>query len=278
MVTAVVAEGVAIALLAVLVLGLLRSHALILKALHELGAGLELERPVGGAGRDRSGPVHIDIEPGVVRAERPASAPATAVDVVGHALDGSPRTVVVTEGGTRTLLAFLTTGCSVCATYWDAFASPVDVPGGATLVAVVKGDAEESPSTLRRLAPAGLDLVRSDRAWVDYDVPGSPYFVLVDGGAIVGEGSASTWPQARDLLGQAVDEATLVRRGHDDGTGSAGVLDRGARDDRNRMDSELRAAGITPGHPSLYPEPAGPAGPAVADERPDPDGDGDRRA
>ena len=40
----VIAEGVAIALLAVLVLGLLRSHALILKALHELGAGLELEK------------------------------------------------------------------------------------------------------------------------------------------------------------------------------------------------------------------------------------------
>ena len=39
MLAVVIAEGVAIALLGVLVLGLLRSHALILKALHELGAG-----------------------------------------------------------------------------------------------------------------------------------------------------------------------------------------------------------------------------------------------
>ena len=40
MLAVVVAEGVAIALLTVLVVGLLRSHALILKALHERGAGL----------------------------------------------------------------------------------------------------------------------------------------------------------------------------------------------------------------------------------------------
>ena len=47
MLAVVIAEGVAIVLLGVLVLGLLRSHALILKALHELGAGLELEKEAG---------------------------------------------------------------------------------------------------------------------------------------------------------------------------------------------------------------------------------------
>ncbi|CCH79256.1 hypothetical protein BN12_410013 [Nostocoides japonicum T1-X7] len=257
MLTAVVAEGVAIVLLGVLVLGLLRSHALILKALHELGAGLELEREAGASSGQGTGPVHVDIEPGVVRAERPPSASATAPDVVGRTLDGAARAVRVTEAGSRTLLAFLTSGCSVCATFWDAFADPVAVPGGAGLVAVVKGDAEESPSALRRLAPPALDLVRSDEAWADYDVPGSPYFVLVEAGRIVGEGSASTWPQVRDLLGQAVEDAGLVRRGVDDGTGAAGVLDRGERDEPSRMDAELRAAGITPGHPSLYPQAPG---------------------
>ena len=69
MLAVVIAEGVAIVLLGVLVLGLLRSHALILKALHELGAGLELEKEAGtgvtarddrrqaraGAGRARVG-------------------------------------------------------------------------------------------------------------------------------------------------------------------------------------------------------------------------------
>ena len=47
MLAVVIAEGVAVVLLGVLVLGLLRSHALILKALHELGAGLELEKEAG---------------------------------------------------------------------------------------------------------------------------------------------------------------------------------------------------------------------------------------
>ena len=67
MLAAVIAEGVAIALLGVLVLGLLRSHALILKALHELGAGLELEKDAGTVspprGRwpaGRPGPVPVE--------------------------------------------------------------------------------------------------------------------------------------------------------------------------------------------------------------------------
>jgi hypothetical protein len=58
----VIAEGVAVALLAVLVLGLLRSHALILRALHELGAGLELEKDAAAAGRGASPrPVGVSI-------------------------------------------------------------------------------------------------------------------------------------------------------------------------------------------------------------------------
>ena len=69
----VIAEGVAIALLAVLVLGLLRSHALILRALHELGAGpraREGRRGRGPAARRHPGPVAVQIEPGVVPATR----------------------------------------------------------------------------------------------------------------------------------------------------------------------------------------------------------------
>ena len=53
MTAAVVALGAAVVLLAVLVAGLLRSHAEILKALHELGAGLDL---------DAKGPVPVTID------------------------------------------------------------------------------------------------------------------------------------------------------------------------------------------------------------------------
>ena len=61
----VVALAVAVVLLAVLVAGLLRSHAEILRALHELGAGLELDRA--------DGPVDVTID-GVRRPRRSSSA------------------------------------------------------------------------------------------------------------------------------------------------------------------------------------------------------------
>ena len=45
------------------------------------------------------------------------------------------------------------------------------------------------------LVPPGIKAVLSSAAWDDYDVPGSPYFVLVDGaeGRVVGAGSALRW-------------------------------------------------------------------------------------
>jgi hypothetical protein len=264
----VIAEGVAIALLAVLVLGLLRSHALILKALHELGAGLELEKEAAGAGHGAGasgppGPVAVQIEPGVVPASRTGS--NVAHDVVGSDLQGHPARIEVTAGGPRpVLLAFLTSGCSVCLTFWQELGPDTDTPGGARLVVVAKGEGDESPSTLARLARPGLEVVTSSGAWVDYDIPGSPYFVLVEDGVVTGEGSATTWPSVRDLLQQAVDESADARAaaGRTGPGGASSLLGTGAapggRDDLSRIDAELAAAGIHPGHPSLF-TPADPA-------------------
>ena len=69
----------------------------------------------------------------------------------------------------------------------------------------------------------------SSEAWEDYGVPGSPYFVLVQDGAIRGEGVATTWSALTSLVSDAVEE----QRG---------------------LDERLAAAGIGPDHPSLYPE------------------------
>ncbi|HEY7719136.1 MAG TPA: hypothetical protein VH915_10260 [Pedococcus sp.] len=265
MLAVVIAEGVAIVLLGVLVLGLLRSHALILKALHELGAGLELEKDAA-SGSAAPGPVSVDIESGVVANDRPED--SRAHEVIGTTLDGAERTVAVSGHRQRTLLAFLTSGCSVCQTFWEEFGDGVaDVPGGADLVVVAKGTAEESPSTLRRLAGDRVPVVQSSAAWAAYDIPGSPYFVFVEDGVITGEGSATTWPQVRDLMAQAVADAAETRAaagrpgpgsvgGADAATDAgAGFLDRGERDSLPRMDGELLASGIHPGHPSLYEAP-----------------------
>ena len=268
MLAVVIAEGVAIALLAVLVLGLLRSHALILKALHELGAGLELEKDAAagatGGSSGTPGPVAVQIEPGVVPASRTGSNRAS--DVVGEDLRGRPAHVELAGSGSGTaLLAFLTSGCSVCLTFWEELGPDTETPGDARLVVVAKGSGDEAPATLERLARPGVEVVASSGAWVDYDIPGSPYFVLVEDGVVTGEGSATSWTSVRDLLQQAVDESSHARAtaGRPPGRcdpGALGGVAPGGRDDLSRIDAELAAAGIHPGHDSLY-EPADPPDP-----------------
>ncbi len=82
-----------------------------------------------------------------------------------------------------------------------------------------------------------MPLVASSSAWEGFGVPGSPYFVYVDGtGRVVGEGSAATWPAVATLMGQA----------HADDAHRSGRLSREGRDD-----AALAAAGIRPGDPSL---------------------------
>ena len=227
MTAVVVALAVAVLLLAVLVAGLLRSHAEILRALHELGAGLELDRAAG--------PVDVTIDG--VRTPRRSDSAETADAVAGETLDGEAVALSLTTG-TDTLLAFLSSGCTTCGAFWEAFAeAQVEVPGDARLVVVTRSLDEESASALAKRAPTHVPLVASSSAWEGFGVPGSPYFVYVDGtGRIVGEGSAATWPAVATLLGQA----------HADDAHKRGRLSRQGRDD-----AALAAAGIRPGDPSL---------------------------
>lgn len=149
------------------------------------------------------------------------------------------------------MLAFLTSGCSVCLTFWEEFRSGVQVPGGGRLVVVAKGPEQESPTALASLA-GDLPVVLSSAAWTDHDIPGSPYFLYVEDGTITGEGSATTWPQVRDLMQQGLDEAAAARAARAPQPDGVPIVDRGLRDSLSRVDEELRRAGIGPGHPSLY--------------------------
>jgi hypothetical protein len=107
--------------------------------------------------------------------------------------------------------------------------------GPTRLVLVTKGSEDESPAHIGLLAPKGIPLVMSSQAFTDYGVPGTPYFVMVDGprGVVTGEGSASDWDKLLDLMGFA---------GGDD------------RDRAERVDQDLADAGILPGDPQLYGE------------------------
>lgn len=252
----VVLEAVVIIVLTVLVAGLLRSHAEILRALHELGAGIGADSR-GGA----NSPVQLRTRPGV---PEPRGVDTPAADVVGIDLNGDAIAVAVTGVAHPTLLAFLTSGCNTCAAFWEAFSDPrLEVPGGARVVVVTKGPEDESLSRLAPLVPGELTTVMSGAAWSDYKVPGSPYFIYIDGerGQVVGEGAAGSWQQVSTFLRQSLDDAgydTATR-----GLSRPAAAQESGRDRADRIDAELRAAGIEPGHPSLYPSagdtPADPA-------------------
>jgi hypothetical protein len=237
-------------LLAVLVAGLLRSHADILRALHELGVGDDRLGGTPGAARPNVQTEPPAVQDGVVAPRTDAGAVA---DISGAVPGGGQRAVTVAGADHTTLLAFLSTGCATCAEFWQAFSLPDagELPGASTrLVIVTKDESEESPSLVSSLAPAGVTTIMSSAAWAAYAVPGSPYFVLVDGptSTVVGEGSGTTWSQVSGLLSSAVADAGWTADRRNDRQARAGGREREARADRELLD-----AGIEPGDASLYP-------------------------
>jgi len=244
MTVVVVLLAIAVGVLALLVFGLLRTHAEILRALDRAGISLDDEEAAGSS----AGVVPDRSEAGA------STSPAGARDLVGTVPAGGPTKIAVTGVAHFTLLAFLSAGCRTCKRFWEAFASPdLELPGGDTRLVIVGQDpAHDSESAMAELVPPGVKAVLSSAAWEDYDVPGSPYFALVDGsdGRVVGAGSALRWEQLRDLLQQALDDAGLsARSGPPQPRASAR---HSGRSRELRADAALRSSGIGPGHPSLY--------------------------
>jgi len=235
--------AVVVGLLVVLVAGLLRSHAEILRSLHRLGVNFD---PAASADAG-SGTTAIRSIPVT------GGPPKSGRDLAGATPTGDAVSIAVREVRHMTLLAFLSSGCSTCLDFWSAFASEAapDVPGDARLVIVTKGAAHESVSAVHRLAPSQIPVVMSSEAWDEYDVPVAPFFVLVDGasGAIVGEGAASNWGQVTSLMAQAVTDAGIGKRGR---RSHAPGRPRGDALREARVDQDLLAAGIVPGDARLY--------------------------
>ncbi len=195
----VVAEAAVIALLAVLVIGLLRSNADIVRRLDELQLVTRRKGSVGGPSTVRTNPTDEPAD----HALRPElGAPA----IIGETPDGESTTVAVGGAPTTTLVAFLSSGCLTCDIFWNGFARGIgDIAGNETKVLIVtKGAESEQPERVAQIAPAGITTLMSSAAWDDYDVPISPYFVCVDGpsGEITVEGAAASWEQLLGLLDQ----------------------------------------------------------------------------
>jgi hypothetical protein len=243
----------------ILVAGLLRSHADILKALHDLGAGVGDPATAGSDGHDhrngdmaaRSVPVPFTMGPQLPGERDSVSAPTIA----GVTPGGDALAMAVTGHDTLTLIAFLSSGCATCAGFWEAFQRPgeLGLPEGIRLVVVTKGPELEIPAEVQAKSQSRLPVIMSTEAWGDYEVPGSPFFVLVDGkaGRRIGEGVANHFSQVAELVRRAevdVRAFGLASRSR----AFADGLDGPARESAN--DDELLAAGIHPGHQSLYPK------------------------
>jgi hypothetical protein len=202
----VIVETMVLALLAVVVVSLLRSHAELLR---------RLPAPDDDEGHAHGDAMPIQREPAPpTELPTPRRRASEAHDVVGTTLDGD-HVVVSAASGSDTLFAFLSSGCLTCQGFWDGLQRDVrkPLPGDARVVVVVKDPAFESPSKLARLAPADIPVVQSSRAWDDFEVRMSPYFCFVDGvsGEVRSEGAAMSWDQVSSLLTDALFDEEASR-------------------------------------------------------------------
>jgi hypothetical protein len=118
--------------------------------------------------------------------------PATSPhDVVGVTPDGQ-RVRIELEGAVEpALLLFLSSGCQVCQDLWLGITELRSaIPDDLRVAVITRGPESESPVAVGALAPPGLEVVMSTRAYADYRVAGPPFLVVVAGGVVKTEGVA----------------------------------------------------------------------------------------
>lgn len=212
-----VALGAAVALLTVLVVALLRTQAESARRIDVLERRLarERRRQEERPGTTPSVP-KTQGESAIMQASthQHAGAAATtapegdAVDIRGVTPTGEATTVVLESSPAPTLLAFLSTSCGICTGLWQRLRDEGlgDVAPGVVPVVVTKDGAQEDHDRVRGLADGGaLRVVLSGEAWDDYEVPGSPYLLLVAGdpGSVVAEGAVSQWEDLVSMVARA---------------------------------------------------------------------------
>ena len=247
MVALVVVVTFVVLLLGVLVAGLLRSHADILRSLHELGVGVG--DPASGSEPSSA----RDAAPSLPTWSETSTPSRPAPTVTGVTPAGDARAVAVNNTDGFTLLAFLSSGCATCAAFWESLQAPesLELPQGTRVAIVTKGPDREMPAEVARMATGRIPVVMSTEAWLEYEVPGSPFFVLVDGtsGSTVGQGVAPHIEQLLDLIRRAEHD-----RGRHFAVSRRPSARRNGPEREADADEVLQMAGIRPGDRSLYPQ------------------------
>lgn len=229
----VIGLAVIVFLLGLLVVGLLRSHADILRRLESLGAGLEVPQEHNHGSQ--------------ITLTRKENTPLRERSIGGVTPDGEPVVLSLGSGADPTLVAFLSTTCSTCTPFWEGLQSSLMHFGGHRhrVVIVTLGESEESPTRAQSLAQPEVDVVMSSAGWTDFEVPGAPYFVLLEAGTgrVVGEGSAMTFESLEEFLTDATNDQNWDLQ-----------ASQTPHTEEDRIDADLRRAGILPGDPRLYPQ------------------------
>ena len=119
----------------------------------------------------------------------------TARDIEGVDPGGAPREIALVGSAEPVLLLFLSSTCLGCRDFWDgADRLQADMPG-VRVVIVTPGTEKEDAAAVADLAPstpgsAGVDVVMSSGAYLDYRVVGPPFFVVTLGTEVRTEGVA----------------------------------------------------------------------------------------
>ena len=191
-----------VALLAVLVAGLLRANAEVIRSLHQMGVNLGPDAPA-------SPPLR---HPGCPSYPGPTDA-GDVIDLVGDHPRGDAISLAVSGVRHDTLIAFLTSGCQTCRGFWDSFqrgrrmsrrgpAGGGD-PGARSRVA----GHDRQPGRPRRRRRPGGDVHRGLGA-LRRPVRSVFRVRLGAGGRVVGEGVAAGWEEVRRLVANAVADGT----------------------------------------------------------------------
>jgi hypothetical protein len=169
----VVALAAAVICLGVLVFGLLRGQAEILRLLDDLRGPPPRQGRVGTA----------------------------AVDIEGVSPAGD-RIGVDVKGARLAVLVFLTSSCEPCHALWEALGKGAggELPGRPSVVAVTPSPSTESRRKVAELAAGDAAVVMSTEAWQAYGVATAPFCVVIARGVLRSEAPLRRWSQVAELL------------------------------------------------------------------------------
>ena len=119
----------------------------------------------------------------------------SAQDVIGISPAGLPVEFRIDHLDRPALLAFLHTHCDGCDEYWSGFGRTDGgpLPHSVLPAIVTRGPESVGLADVQRAAAGVLEVsvIMSDQAWIDYQVLGYPFFVLID-------------PESRTVIGETV--------------------------------------------------------------------------